>query len=240
MDRPTTPPAWHPDPTNRFEFRYHNGQSWTGDVAIDGHRLLDPLTAESSSPGESPPTNRLAVAAFVLSISAVVIGWVPFVCVLGFVAVVLAIVFGFVGLRRCSDRGNRTGRGLALAAIIVAPVGLAVSTLGVWLSVLTVREFDRFSDVGPVSFETTRCDITDGIAHFEGSVTNESHDVRSYHLTLHFLRPGTRNSLQSAGADISDVPAGESGNWSISQRTTQLELDCKVGTVTGPLPFGDL
>ena len=240
MERATTPPAWHPDPTNRFEFRYHNGQAWTGDVSIDGHRLVDPLDTGPMQPSQQPSAHRLAVAALVLSISAIVVGWVPFLCAIALAAAVLAFVFGLVALRRCRRGADPSRRGLALAGVIIAPFGLAVSVLGIWLSVLTLREFDRFSDVGPLSFETTRCDISDGVAHFDGKVTNESDGTRSYHLTLHLLRPGTHNSLQSSTADVTAVAPGESGVWSISERTTYVDLDCKVGAITGPLPFADL
>lgn len=208
-------------------------------MAIDGHRLVDPLDVSPIHPAQLPSAHRLAVAALVLSISSIVVGWVPFICALALAAAVLAFIFGLVALRRCRHGGDPSSRGLALAGVIIAPFGLAVSLLGIWLSVLTLREFDRFNDVGPLSFETTRCDISDGIVHFDGNLTNESDSTRSYHLTLHFLRPGTRNSLQSSTADIADVAAGESVVWSTTERTTESELDCKVGAITGPLPFAD-
>ena len=130
VERATTPPAWHPDPTNRFEFRYHNGQAWTGDVSIDGHRLVDPLDTGPMQPSQQPSAHRLAVAALVLSISAIVVGWVPFLCAIALAAAVLAFVFGLVALRRCRRGADPSRRGLALAGVILAPFGLAVSVLG--------------------------------------------------------------------------------------------------------------
>ena len=35
--------GWYPDPTGRFEYRYHNDQVWTADVASAGQRFVDPL-----------------------------------------------------------------------------------------------------------------------------------------------------------------------------------------------------
>jgi hypothetical protein len=42
-------PNWYPDPTGRYEFRYHNGVAWTADVASGGHRSVDPLGVSSEA-----------------------------------------------------------------------------------------------------------------------------------------------------------------------------------------------
>ncbi len=36
-----SPPAWHPDPSGRFHFRWWNGSEWTSQVSIDGQHLID-------------------------------------------------------------------------------------------------------------------------------------------------------------------------------------------------------
>jgi Protein of unknown function (DUF2510) len=38
---PHSPPAWHPDPSGRFHFRWWDGYQWTSQVATDGHHLID-------------------------------------------------------------------------------------------------------------------------------------------------------------------------------------------------------
>ena len=38
-----SPPAWHPDPTGRFEQRYWDGNIWTDHVWRDGQQLVDPV-----------------------------------------------------------------------------------------------------------------------------------------------------------------------------------------------------
>lgn len=45
---PAVPPpaplaGWHPDPTQRFELRYHDGTRWTEHVARGGVQSTDPL-----------------------------------------------------------------------------------------------------------------------------------------------------------------------------------------------------
>jgi hypothetical protein len=36
-----TPPAWHPDPSGRFHYRWWDGTQWTSQVSTDGHHLID-------------------------------------------------------------------------------------------------------------------------------------------------------------------------------------------------------
>lgn len=38
---PHSPPAWHPDPSGRFHFRWWDGSQWTSQVSTDGHPLVD-------------------------------------------------------------------------------------------------------------------------------------------------------------------------------------------------------
>ena len=180
---------WYPDPTRRFEFRYHNGQDWTGDVATDGRRFLDALPRLASgsvvmpspmgattgattgvTPGGEPRRSPKATAALVLGIASVATGWVPFVFVLAAVAAVLALVFGLTVLARVRrdasavagvPNAGHTDRNFARAATILAPIGLCVCVLGGYLSVLAYREVDRFSNVGAHTIEETSC-VVDG------------------------------------------------------------------------------
>lgn len=34
-------PAWHPDPSGRFHYRWWDGDQWTAQVSFDGHHLVD-------------------------------------------------------------------------------------------------------------------------------------------------------------------------------------------------------
>ena len=38
---PHSPPAWHPDPSGRFHYRWWDGNEWTSQVSTDGHHLID-------------------------------------------------------------------------------------------------------------------------------------------------------------------------------------------------------
>ncbi len=36
-----SPPAWHPDPSGRFHYRWWDGTQWTSQVSTDGQHLID-------------------------------------------------------------------------------------------------------------------------------------------------------------------------------------------------------
>lgn len=38
----THPPAWHPDPSGRYELRWYDGTQWTANVSVNGQQLVDP------------------------------------------------------------------------------------------------------------------------------------------------------------------------------------------------------
>lgn len=38
---PLAPPAWHPDPSGRFHYRWWDGSEWTSQVSVDGAHLVD-------------------------------------------------------------------------------------------------------------------------------------------------------------------------------------------------------
>ncbi len=177
----------------------------------------------------------------VLGIGSVAASWVPFFFVLAAVAAILALVFGIPVLRR-SRRGQvveRRERGFALTGVVLAPIGLALCGVGWWLTVVTYREVDRFTDVGEHTVAGSSCVVNDGVATYSGTITNLSGDTRSYHITVSFLRPDTDNVLYNGGADVTDVPAGESDLWSVNVVVREDALQCEVKEVSGPLPFGE-
>lgn len=250
---------WYPDPTGRFEFRYHNGQAWTGDVSVDGNRFLDPLSpygpggawplAGGAGPtfaptGFAPETSSgKARAAFVLGLCSFLVGWVPFLCFVAIIGAVVGLVLGIGVLRRDArtrrDGGsNSRAHGYAVAGVALAPLGLAISVLGVWLSVVAIREVQTFANVGAHTLTDTRCEVSDSIVTYAGMITNDSPDTHSYQVTVEFLRPGTSVRLHIASTTVDDVEPGESGQIQISESVPEDELDCRVLDVTGPLPFG--
>ncbi len=232
---------WYPDPTRRFEFRYFNGRDWTGDVAVDGNRFIDSLS-QTTLPQFASTSGRSAkaTASMVLGIGSVVAGWVPFFFVFAAAAAILALVFGIPALVRARREQpvQTKSRAFALTGVILAPLGLAMCGVGLWLTVVTFREVDRFTNIGSYSVEETACVVTDGVATFSGTITNLTNETRSYHITLLFLHPTTDDTLYRSSVDIDDVLNGDTAPWSVNKVVSEDDLDCAVDTVSGPLPFG--
>jgi hypothetical protein len=57
-EAPTTPGAWHPDPTRRYESRWWDGSRWTQHVTTKGRTMSDPLV---SKPDSDPVTGPIAL-----------------------------------------------------------------------------------------------------------------------------------------------------------------------------------
>jgi Domain of unknown function (DUF4190) len=101
--------------------------------------LVSPVSRPPSPPWQQPPpwqlppwayyppprpparTSGLAVASLVLGIVGLVLWWLTFG-----VAALLAVVFGHVGLSQ-TRRGDRGGRGMAVAGLSMGYVGLAAA-----------------------------------------------------------------------------------------------------------------
>lgn len=92
--------------------------------------------------GALPPgsaSNGLAIAALVLGIAAIVTSWL---CGIGAVAGVLAVVFGIIGLKRADALPGRPAAGMAVAGIVTGAIGAVLATVFTVLIVVGVI-FDR-------------------------------------------------------------------------------------------------
>jgi len=231
-------PGWYPDPTGRFETRFHNGVTWTADVANNGQRFVDPL-------GTAPPRtttsangggNRQATAAMVLGIVALAIAWMPFVVIFGVVSAVLALVLGTVGLRRSSTSG--TGRAFALTGLITGAVGLLACVVGVLLTVVVIDTIDRFENPPPHEATITSCELDGSTATLTAEITNLGNSTADFSVKIAFVRPGTDNAQHSTRVAVDNVPPGGSAEFGVDRRVALDEIDCIISSIDGPLPFG--
>lgn len=239
-------PGWYPDPIGRFEHRYHNGERWTADVAVGGNRYVDPYgtTAPAAPPAWSAgsarhPARVPAVLGFILALVGLFTSWVPFVFVIGAASTVACIPLGIVALRRTSRSGTRerSGRGLAIAALVIAPFAVGMSVVGVVLTRITVRELDEYREPGLLDTQFTTCELDGGFATVTGTITNLSEDEREYVIRLQ-LRDGVR-TVHESNVRVGPVAAGATALWSDGTQVGEgVDLDCEVVEVTGPLPFG--
>lgn len=243
--------GWFPDPLRRFDFRYFNGERWTADVSADGTRFVDPgpfspppaNQGRQGHHGDRHPSRTLALLAFVLALAGIALAWAPFIFVLGGAACVAAIVLGVISLRRTKRLAaagtvdsEGSGRSLGIAAICIAPVGLGLCTVGVLLTDVTYREFDRYLNPGPHEITETECSLDALRATFAGTIENLADESRDYEILVEF-RDDTE-PVATSRISVDDVAAGATRTWSTSGRVGDVDLRCEIRNVTGPYPFG--
>jgi hypothetical protein len=239
-------PGWYADPLRRFELRWFNGADWTADVANGEHRFVDPQgmqvhpvtdrTTGSTGDSVGNRTNSAASAAMALGIVAVAISWLPFVVVLGFVAAVLAIGFGTVGLRRAGATGD--GRGRAIAGIATGASAIVAATIGVALSIIVLDAYNDYVEAAPNEVAITECTLAGARATARGTIENLGADTTDFSVLVAFVRVGTDNEHATARATLDDVAPGERRTFEVQRQVELDAVDCLVIDVNGPLPFG--
>jgi hypothetical protein len=226
-----TPAGWFPDPIGRYEHRYFNGVSWTSDVSNAGQRMIDPLgTAPGHLHADVQRGNGIATAALTCGIIGTLVAWIPFIVVVGIALGVLALVFGIKGMRRSTTVGS--GRGIAIAGIVMGGLTLLISVFGVVLSVVLFRAVADFIEPGPVDADVTACAADGRDATVEGTLTNESRIARNYTV---FVTVDDEADILT----FEDLPAGETVEWTARIRTPTVIDECRATVVVqGPFPFG--
>ena len=262
MEPAPAPAGWHPDPYGRYEFRYFNGQRWTSDVSVHGQRFVDPgpppmmppgrvqpgsaqqgFAPEGSwppgwapqLPGDRPPSRGFAVAAFWVGLSSFVFGWVPFVFVLAALGAITALVFGLLALGRVRS-GQGTGRGFAIAGLVLGVAALGACVAGLAFTRAVVRELDAYLDVGEHQAQIDTCTVTDGLVRADGSITNQDTVERTYTIVIGY-RSGSE-LLDSDQVSVPLVAAGETATFHGSAFVSgEPVVTCVIESVSGPLPF---
>lgn len=222
--------------------RYYNGVQWTADVAVDGELRYDRpppqligLPQQTWAPRPAPRSRAAAVTSFVLSICALVTGWMPFVAFLAVVTVILAIVFGFVGLRRADAQGGH-GKGLAVAGLAISVPAVLACILGIVLSVSLWQALQEWTNPGNYEVVQRECAVVDGRISWEGTIRNLDDRMRSYTLRL-VLDDGEIRRVRTLRVD--DVLGGQNADV----RTSALggggtTATCDLTDVNGPEPWG--
>ena len=86
------------------------------------------------------PRNGMAIGALIVSIVAVLLAVIPFISVAGVIAAIVAVVLGFIGLRRAAAAG---GRGMAIAGVVV---GFGALVIGAVLTVVIFSNLDAIAE----------------------------------------------------------------------------------------------
>jgi hypothetical protein len=247
----TTRPDWYPDPSGRYEFRYHNGSDWTADVSSGGERYVDtvaagapPSVAAGSTTTPSTSTtapaqrqgNGIAIAGLTCGILAIAFGWLPVVFVLGAVLAVLGVAFGVVGLRRSRHSGS--GRGFAVAGIVTGLVGVAVAAGGLVFTVAVFRALDRYENPAAHTASVTQCEVADGTATVAGTLRNDSADTAGFTVRVEVMRAGSGVRVSTTRGELPSVAPGATATWEVTRPVSVDEVECSDPDVSGPLPFG--
>ncbi len=235
--------GWFPDPYDRFELRYFNGQRWTGDVSTGGRQLVDAQGAgQSAGPSVGEPTGPkgrrgIAIAAFVVGIGAAATGWMPLVFVVSALAAVVGFVLGIVGLRRARQQGGY-GRDFAAWGVALSVAAVPICVGGFFFTRYVLQEVDRYDDPGRYTVEPGTCQFAGGVVTFEGTITNDESSTRSYELTVTYSTGLAELARQYV--DVSDVQPGEAADWRTRDtlKTAATDVSCDVVAVHGPPPFG--
>jgi hypothetical protein len=247
-----TPAGWFPDPLGRHEHRYFNGQSWTADVADGGQRRVDPLgTMPGPGPGGAPQQFGAAsgntsgggsTAALVCGIIAVLLAWIPFLVVGGLVLAILALVFGIRGIRRST--AGAPGRGKAIAGTVLGAIGLGLSIIGVWLSVVTLIEVTDFIEPEAHTAQVTECIVDRSVVTVEGTLTNRSSKAAEFTVFVDIrLQSGesttSRDDRTVVPVVIDAIGPDETTEWQAVTTNRVGATTCTaVSDVFGPFPFG--
>jgi hypothetical protein len=239
-------PGWYPDPSGRFEFRFHNGSLWTADVSTNGQRYVDPLGAAPGVDqriGATAPSRRngLALASMILGIVAVSTAWMPFIVVIGALCALLALLFGVISLargRRGAAERIGSGRGFAVAGLVTGGLAALLCVVGVVFSVALVRAVDRYDNPAANEVTLSSCELDGASVRVAGALENLDDVEADFTVHIAFTRPGTNNPHRSVRAFLDDVPPGESAVFELTRQVGLDDVDCIVTDVTGPLPFG--
>jgi hypothetical protein len=234
----TTRPDWYPDPSGRYEFRYHNGSSWTADVSSGGQRYVDTPGANPTAGARQAerPGNGVAIAGLTCGILAIAFGWLPVVFVLGAVLAVLGVVLGTVGLRR--SRRSGSGRGFALAGIVTGLVGIVVAVGGLMFTITVFRALERYENPADHTVAVTRCQAVDGTATVAGTLRNDGDQLAGFTVRVDLLRAGSARRVSTTRAELTDVAPGASADWEVTRQVPDDDVECSEPDVSGPLPFG--
>lgn len=84
----------------------------------------------------------LATAGMVLGIIGVVLAWIPIISFTAFILGALALIFGIVGIAQTGE-GKKTGRGKAIAAVVLAVVAIGAAILSMAVLNKAVDEVDK-------------------------------------------------------------------------------------------------
>lgn len=231
-------PGWYPDPTGRYEYRWHSGTSWTGDVAVNGRHFVDIDGLRSIDAPRGG--RRLAVAALVIALCSLAVAWLPVLFAFSVVGGLSSAGMGIAAVRKARD--DSSANGLAKGALAVAAAALCLSVLG---GILTVQLGDELAQIideepGPYEIDIDEC-ISDGsLLIARGTIENLDDSERHYDVTIS-ISDLAGVELARGTTSVLDVAPSGSAAFTLSETADHDGgIACEVVDVTSRAPFLDM
>lgn len=203
---------------------------------------------------QQTPRSVAAIVALVLGVIALVSSWVPIINNLSFIFALVGVAFAVVGLVD-TLRGKKSGRGLAIASVVVnvAAVAIVLATQSAYSAAIdeaasgTVQTSDGASAAAPAAEGTTSAEPADkysvdgeelsGDAYsckISGVYTNKAGKDLSYVQVSYNLFDADGNQIGTALANTNNLADG--GTWkfeAFGSAAVDQVASYKIGDVTG-------
>lgn len=203
---------------------------------------------------QQAPRSVAAIVALVLGVIALISSWVPIINNLSFIFALVGVAFAVVGLVG-TLRGKKSGRGLAIASVVVnvAAVAIVLATQSAYSAAIdeaasgTVQTSDGASAAAPAAGETTSAETADkysidgeelsGDAYsckISGVYTNKAGKDLSYVQVSYNLFDADGNQIGTALANTNNLADG--GTWkfeAFGSVAVDEVASYKIGDVTG-------
>ncbi len=152
---------------------------------------------------------------------------------------ILAIVFGFVGLRKAKEVG--TGRGMSIAGIVLGAVGIVAEVILVVVLVAAgSKAANDLSHVGgpadASSYQLSPGSCTTdsaGFTTFRGTIQNKTSTTKNFFVDGEFRDSSTNAVVDTSRDLVGGIAPGDTAAWKIVTSATDAgqNVTCKVTSV---------
>lgn len=211
---------------------------------------------ETQNTSGKPVRSAMAVASLVLGIIALLTSLLPIINNLSFLLAALGLIFAVVGLVGCM-RGKRSGKGLAIAALIVniAAVALVLGSQSVYSAALddaassatvdvqsdeqAVQDGDDSADSAEQEADYSISDeeldaSNEYAAVITGTLTNNTDEEKSYIQVEYVIYDAEGAQIGTALANTNNLKAGGTWKYEAYSTVSPNEVDSwELADVTG-------
>jgi hypothetical protein len=170
-----------------------------------------------------------------LAVAALVMGILTYFC-LGPLGAILAIVLGFLGLKRAKE--INVGRGMSIAGIVLGGVGLVGMAIAVVILIIAggsatthLNNIGGVADASTYQLTQGSCNVDSfGSATFEGTIKNTTSSSKNFSVKAEFRNKSNGAVIDTSTDLVSSISAGDTAQWSITSSSTDsgTQLGCKV------------